>query len=128
MQGQELYDKAGTAFQRSLKIYSRSGRSENPRALWCLLELGRLYHDQGRLREAKDVAAQAIDYYRQAGMLDSQWLLDCLYELGRICLSGGERDEAKQAFVEAQAGYERRLGPENELTKREAQALAKLRS
>lgn len=100
---------------------------ENISGLWCLLHLGLFCRTRDRLSEAKETVLRVLNTYRGNGLADSRGVFQCQYELGGICWEREEWDEAEQRYVEALAGFDRILGPNDEYTKFGASVLGDFR-
>ena len=84
-----------------------------PRPLDTVNNLGLLYSDQGKLREAEDMFVRALAGYEKALGPEHTSTLRTVNNLGNLYSDQGKLREAEDMFVRALAGYEKALGPEH---------------
>ena len=78
--------------------------------------LGILYQDQGKLREAEDMYVRALVGTEKALGPEHTSTLDTVDNLALIYRDQGKLREAEDLHLRALAGYEKALGPEHTRT------------
>ncbi|KAF4486533.1 Nephrocystin-3 [Colletotrichum fructicola Nara gc5] len=83
---------------------------------WIFYNLGLLYSDQGRLKEAEAMYERALQGYEKAWGPDHTSTLDSVHCLGLLYKDQGRLKEAEAMYERALQGYEKALGPEHTST------------
>ena len=89
--------------------------------------LGILYKNQGKLREAEDMFMRALAGYGKALGPEHTSTLRTVYNLGTLFKGQRKLREAEDMYVRALAGYEKALGPEHNKTVRARRNLVTLK-
>ncbi len=79
-------------------------------------QLGNLYKNQGKMKEAEDVYLRALTGYEKAWGPEHTSTLDTVNNLGNLYLNQGKMKEAEDMYLRALAGYEKAWGPEHTST------------
>jgi tetratricopeptide (TPR) repeat protein len=91
--------------------------TENNVSIWgAFNNLGNLYSDQGRLREAKEMYQRALAGREKALGPDHTSTLSTVNNLGVLYSNQGRLKEAEEMYQRALAGYEKALGPDHTST------------
>jgi tetratricopeptide (TPR) repeat protein len=78
--------------------------------------LGALYSDQGKLKEAEEMYQRALKGYEKAWGPEHTSTLDTVNNLGILYRDQGKMKEAEEMYQRALKGYEKAWGPEHPLT------------
>ncbi|KAJ6081409.1 hypothetical protein N7499_006283 [Penicillium canescens] len=83
-------------------------------ALWGALDgLGRLYSDQGKLKQSEEMYHRALAGCEKALGPDHISTLNTVNNVGALYSDQGKLKEAEQMYQRALAGYEKALGPDH---------------
>ncbi|EED19577.1 Pfs, NB-ARC and TPR domain protein [Talaromyces stipitatus ATCC 10500] len=86
-------------------------------AIWgAFNNLGNLYGDQGKLKEAEEMHTRALAGREKALGPDHTSTLDSVHSLGILYQNQDKLKEAKEMYTRALAGYEKELGPDHTST------------
>lgn len=75
--------------------------------------LGNLYRDQGKLRDAQDMYVRALAGREKVLGPEHILTLQTVYNLGLLYQHQSRLREAEDMFVQALAGFKKALGPEH---------------
>ena len=75
--------------------------------------LGALYFDQGKMKEAEEMCLQALAGYEKAWGPEHTSTLNTVNNLGALYLKRGKMKEAEEMYLRALAGKEKAWGPEH---------------
>ena len=78
--------------------------------------LGNLYRDQCKLREAEDMYVRALAGKEKALGPEHTSKLNTVNNLGNLYRDQGKLREAEDMYARALAGFEKALGPEHNTT------------
>lgn len=84
--------------------------------IWVPASLGRLYGDQGRLKEAEAMYERALQGKEKAWRSEHTSTLDTVNNLAALYKDQGWLKEAEAMYERALQGYEKAWGPEHTLT------------
>ncbi|PKX99538.1 uncharacterized protein P174DRAFT_448002 [Aspergillus novofumigatus IBT 16806] len=78
--------------------------------LKAIQQVGNLYFDQGKLRDAEAMYQQALTGFMQVLGSDDASTLGAMHSLGNLYNDQGRFSEAEQMYQKALVGYEKKLG------------------
>ena len=79
-------------------------------------ELGRLYSDQGKMKEAEEMYLRALTGYEKAWGVEHTSTLDTVNNLGALYFNQGKMKEAEEMYLRALTGKEKAWGVEHTST------------
>ncbi|KAK6071700.1 NB-ARC and TPR domain protein [Seiridium cupressi] len=79
---------------------------------WAFYNLGLLYADQGKMREAEEIYLRALRGYEKAWGLEHTSTLDTVNNLGNLYKNQGKMREAEEMYLRALIGYEKAVDPQ----------------
>ncbi len=79
-------------------------------------QLGLLYSDQGKMKEAEDMYLRALTGYEKAWGPEHTSTLDTVHNLGALYSDQGKMKEAEDMYLRALTGNEKAWGPEHTST------------
>ena len=79
-------------------------------------ELGRLYSDQGKMKEAEEMYLRALTGYEKAWGVEHTSTLNTVNNLGALYSDQGKMKEAEEMYLRALTGYEKAWGVEHTST------------
>ncbi|GFF44496.1 nephrocystin-3 [Aspergillus udagawae] len=83
---------------------------QDPTLLKAIQQVGNLYFDQGKLRDAEAMYQHALTGFMQVLGPDHASTLGAMHSLGSLYNDQGKFNEAEQFYQKALAGYETKLG------------------
>ncbi|RYO80968.1 hypothetical protein DL762_007374 [Monosporascus cannonballus] len=83
---------------------------------WAFHNLGLLYSDQGKLKEAEEMYQRALQGCEKALGPDHTLTLNTVNNLGSLYKDQGKLKEAEKMYQRALQGYEKALGPDHTST------------
>ncbi|MCJ1457641.1 hypothetical protein MMC28_008010 [Mycoblastus sanguinarius] len=105
------YDHVYSMLQRHLQEAFKN-REYLPFLSGACHQLGDLYSDQGKMKEAEDMYLRALTGYEKAWGPEHTSTLDTVNNLGNLYSNQGKMKEAEDMYLRALAGYEKARGPE----------------
>jgi tetratricopeptide (TPR) repeat protein len=83
---------------------------------WVLHRIGLVYHELGKLDEAKEMYKRALKFYQKTGFRDHTFILDTIHNLGIVYKLQGKMEQAGKLYHIALQGKEKAYGLYNEST------------
>ena len=106
------YDHVYSMLQRHLQEAFKN-REYLPSLSSAYHQLGALYKDQGKMKEAEDMYLRALTGKEKAWGLEHTSTLDTVNNLGILYRNQGKMKEAEDMYLRALTGYEKAWGPEH---------------
>ncbi|ETS76266.1 hypothetical protein PFICI_11653 [Pestalotiopsis fici W106-1] len=79
---------------------------------WAFYNLGKLYFDQGKMKEAEKLNLWALEGYQKVWGPDYTDTLDAVHNLGLLYTNQGKLQEAEKVYLRALEGYQKAWGPD----------------
>ncbi|KAL3495490.1 hypothetical protein BJX62DRAFT_222676 [Aspergillus germanicus] len=116
--------EAEAMYQRALAGYKKALGPDHTSTLAIANNLGHLYSDQGKLKEAEEMYQRALAGKETALGPGHASTLDTVNNLGVLYKNQGKLKEAEEMYQRALAGYEKALGPGHSETRIVSESLA----
>jgi tetratricopeptide (TPR) repeat protein len=103
-------------YLRALKGYNEAWGAKHTSTLDTVNNLGILYRDQGRMKEAEEMYVRALRGFEDAWGAKHTSTLDTVNNLGNLYQNQGRMKEAEEMYVRALRGYEDAWGAKHTST------------
>src|SRR5260370_26025349 len=94
-------------YNRALAGYEKAWGTEHTSTLDTVNNLGNLYSDQGRHKDAEMMYKRALAGYEKAWGTEHTSTLDTVNNLGFLYVAQGRHKDAEMMYKRALAGYEK---------------------
>ncbi|TKA64223.1 hypothetical protein B0A55_11578, partial [Friedmanniomyces simplex] len=103
-------------YLRALRGYEEAWGPKHTSTLDTVNNLGNLYSDQGKMKEAEEMYLRALRGYEEAWGLKHASTLDTVNNLGNLYSNQGKMKEAEEMYLRALTGHEEAWGPKHTST------------